>query len=38
MTQQKTTAVEWIENELNIKGKLTAVDFYQAKQMEKEQV
>ena len=38
MTQQKTTAVEWLENELNIKGKLTAVDFYQAKQMEKEQI
>lgn len=36
MTQQ--TVVEWLENEYNTKGKLTVVDFYQAKAMEKEQI
>ena len=32
------TAVEWLEKELNEKGKLTPVDFYQAKAMEKQQI
>lgn len=32
------TAIEWLENELNTKGKLTPVDFYQAKEMEKQQI
>lgn len=34
----KHTAVEWLEQELNEKGKLTPVDFYQAKAMEKEHI
>jgi hypothetical protein len=34
----KQTAVEWLEKEYNDKGKLTPVDFYQAKAMEKEQI
>jgi hypothetical protein len=33
----KQTAVEWLENQYNSNGKLTPVDFYQAKEMEKEQ-
>ena len=33
----KQTAVEWLQVQLNENGKLSAVDFYQAKQMEKEQ-
>jgi hypothetical protein len=32
------TAVEWLENQYNTSGKLTPVDFYQAKQMEKQQI
>ena len=31
------TAVEWLEKELNEKGKLTPVDFFQAKEMEAKQ-
>ena len=27
------TAVEWLQNELNTKGKLTPVDFFQASKM-----
>jgi len=33
----KQTAVEWLEVQLNENGKLSVVDFYQAKAMEKEQ-
>ena len=33
----KQTAVEWLQVQLNENGKLSAVDFYQAKAMEKEQ-
>jgi len=33
----KQTAVEWLQLQLNENGKLSAVDFYQAKEMEKEQ-
>jgi hypothetical protein len=36
MKQQ--TVVEWLENEYNTKGKLTVVDFYQAKAMFQEQI
>jgi hypothetical protein len=32
------TAVEFLENQYNSNGKLTPVDFYQAKEMEKEQI
>jgi len=32
------TAVEWLQNELNTKGKITPVDFYQALEMEKQQL
>jgi hypothetical protein len=34
----KQTAVEWLQVQLNENGKLSAVDFYQAKAMEKEQI
>ena len=34
----KQTAVEWLQLQLNENGKLSAVDFYQAKEMEKEQI
>ena len=34
----KQTAVEWLQVQLNENGKLSAVDFYQAKAMEKEQL
>ena len=34
----KQTAVEWLQKQLNENGKLSAVDFYQAKQMEKQQI
>jgi hypothetical protein len=33
----KQTAVEWLQVQLNENGKLSAVDFYQAKEMEKQQ-
>ena len=33
----KQTAVEWLQVQLNKNGKLSAIDFYQAKKMEKEQ-
>ena len=33
----KQTAVEWLQVQLNENGKLSVVDFYQAKEMEKEQ-
>jgi hypothetical protein len=32
------TAVEFIEQQYNYNGKLTPVDFYQAKEMEKQQI
>jgi hypothetical protein len=32
------TAVEFIEQQYNTSGKLTPVDFYQAKEMEKQQI
>jgi hypothetical protein len=32
------TAVEWLQVQLNENGKLSAVDFYQAKAMEKQQI
>jgi aminoglycoside phosphotransferase (APT) family kinase protein len=32
------TAVEFLENQYNSNGKLTPVDFYQAKEMEKQQI
>jgi len=35
---KQQTAVEWLEVQLNENGKLSAVDFYQAKEMEKEQM
>jgi hypothetical protein len=35
---KKQTAVEWLQVQLNENGKLSAVDFYQAKEMEKEQI
>lgn len=35
---KKQTAVEFLEKELNEKGKLTPVDFFQAKEMEKQQI
>jgi hypothetical protein len=34
----KQTAVEWLQVQLNKNGKLSAVDFYQAKAMEKQQI
>ena len=34
----KQTAVDWLEKEYNEKGKLTPVDFFQAKEMEKQQL
>ena len=34
----KQTAVEFLENQYNSNGKLTPVDFYQAKEMEKQQI
>jgi hypothetical protein len=34
----KQTAVEWLQVQLNENGKLSAVDFYQAKELEKEQI
>ena len=34
----KQTAVEWLQVQLNENGKLSAVDFYQAKAMEKQQI
>jgi hypothetical protein len=34
----KQTAVEFIEQQYNYNGKLTPVDFYQAKEMEKQQI
>jgi hypothetical protein len=34
----KQTAVEFLENQYNSNGKLTPVDFYQAKEMEKKQI
>lgn len=34
----KQTAVEFLENQYNTSGKLTPVDFYQAKEMEKQQI
>ena len=33
----KQTAVEFLENQYNSNGKLTPVDFYQAKEMEKQE-
>jgi alpha-galactosidase len=33
----KQTAVEWLQVQLNENGKLSAVDFYQAKEMENQQ-
>jgi hypothetical protein len=33
----KQTAVEWLQVQLNENGKLSVVDFYQAKEMEKQQ-
>jgi hypothetical protein len=35
---KKQTAVEWLQVQLNENGKLSAVDFYQAKELEKEQI
>jgi hypothetical protein len=35
---RKQTAVEWLQVQLNENGKLSVVDFYQAKEMEKEQI
>lgn len=35
---QSITAVQWLENQLNENSKLTPVDFYQAKQIEKKQI
>ena len=35
---KQQTAVEWLQVQLNENGKLSAVDFYQAKEMEKEQI
>ena len=34
---KKQTAVEWLQVQLNENGKLSAVDFYQAKEMENQQ-
>jgi hypothetical protein len=34
----KKSAVEFLENQYNSNGKLTPVDFYQAKEMEKQQI
>jgi hypothetical protein len=34
----KQTAVEWLQVQLNENGKLSVVDFYQAKEMEKKQI
>jgi hypothetical protein len=34
----KQTAVEWLQVQLNENGKLSVVDFYQAKAMEKQQI
>jgi hypothetical protein len=34
----KQTAVEWLQVQLNENGKLSVVDFYQAKEMEKQQI
>ena len=34
----KQTAVEWLQVQLNENGKLSVVDFYQAKKMEKQQI
>lgn len=35
---KKQTAVEFLENQYNCNGKLTAIDIYQAKEMQKEQI
>jgi len=35
---RKQTAVEWLQVQLNENGKLSVVDFYQAKEMEKKQI
>ena len=35
---KKQTAVEFLENQYTCNGKLTAIDFYQAKEMQKEQI
>jgi hypothetical protein len=35
---KQQTAVEWLQVQLNENGKLSAVDFYQAKEMEKQQI
>jgi hypothetical protein len=37
MSNKQQTAVEWLQVQLNENGKLSVVDFYQAKEMEKEQ-
>jgi hypothetical protein len=34
----KQTAVEWLQVQLNENGKLSVVDFYQAKEMEKQHI
>lgn len=38
MTQKKHTAVEFLESQFNANGILTAVDFYQAKEIQKQQI
>ena len=35
---KKQTAVEFLENQYTCNGKLTAIDFYQAKEMQKKQI
>jgi hypothetical protein len=35
---KQQTAVEWLQVQLNENGKLSAVDFYQAKELEKQQI
>jgi hypothetical protein len=38
MSNKQQTAVEWLQVQLNENGKLSAVDFYQAKELEKQQI
>ncbi len=37
MSNNKQTAVEWLQKQLNKNGKLSVIDFYQASRMEREQ-
>lgn len=38
MSNKQQSAVDWLEKEYNLKGKLTPVDFYQVKELFKQQI